>query len=440
MSEKRYRLLIVDAPGGPSPSVYIPMLPKDFEVRVVLVKPEKDKMFQQRLSALEKHVKVYVVEDRCKLKQEVERIASLFGAQGLLAFSERVVHDVNEVAYRLGLPSNSEQTQQALQNKELQRETLSKGGVATPKIYKIEGSHHLQAAAKYVGFPAVLKPVIGIGSLSTYDIQSMKELEEVFELATTIYQNDARVHGSPHFLLEKKLIGTRWHEDERYGDHVSVESLVSHGNILHLTVTDKLPLVFPFRETGDVMPSFLPEFRLKSIYEEAERAIQLLGIEVGAVHSEIKLTTDGPRIIEVNGRVGGGITEMLSFAANYNIVAELARIAVGIPPLNEPTFRDYCGFFTPQPPVLDIKLERVPSVSEIMDLPGVIEAEIVYPVGSEPNWRIGTGSNLARVIAVSNKREDILNLGTKLSDLSLFSYSTKGKESSDSVYRKGVNV
>ena len=42
----------------------------------------------------------------------------------------------------------------------------------------------------------------------------------------------------------------------------------------------------------------------------ASMAIKALGVRVGFLHTEIKLTPDGPRIIEVNGRLGGSVAEM----------------------------------------------------------------------------------------------------------------------------------
>ncbi|TKI60057.1 ATP-grasp domain-containing protein [Lysinibacillus mangiferihumi] len=423
MRNTRNRLLIVDAPGGPAPSVYLPMLSDEFEVGVALVVSENSVVLEERLNFLGERVQVYIIENRLNLKEELEEISNLFNAEGLLAFSERIVHDVNEVARKLNLPSNPTWVQKCLYNKEHQRTALSHGGLVIPKVYKILDYPDLKAAAKEVGFPAVLKPLIGIGSLSTYEVQSIEELEEIYYTAIDLYKTDARIQAVPNFLLEEKIPGFNWHGDDRYGDHVSVESIVSNGEIVHLTVTDKLPLAFPFRETGDIMPTILSDFQVENLYKEAELAIRALGIEVGAVHTEIKLTKEGPRIIEVNGRVGGGITEMLSYSADYNIINELAKVAVGMPlSKKKPDFKSYCGFFTPQPPALDIELEKVPNLDELLAMESVREAVIVYSVGMKPDWKIGTGSNLLRVLAVSDNKEEILALGTRLINLSLFSF------------------
>ena len=62
--------------------------------------------------------------------------------------------------------------------------------------------------------------------------------------------------------------------------------------------------------------------------ELAERAARALGVDVGCLHTEIKLTIDGPRVIEVNGRLGGGIPEMLELASGVSLFNVAARVAV----------------------------------------------------------------------------------------------------------------
>ena len=49
----------------------------------------------------------------------------------------------------------------------------------------------------------------------------------------------------------------------------------------------------------------------------------------GGSHTEVKLTPDGPRVIEVNGRLGGGIPEMLFQASGESIMRLSMRIALG---------------------------------------------------------------------------------------------------------------
>jgi biotin carboxylase len=416
------RLLIVDAPGGPVPETYWPMLPQDMEIQVVMVVENETSPTLERYNYLRRRCLVHPVRDRSLLKEQIERVARSWKANGILALSEQVVHDAGFVAHRLGLPSNSPITQKALQNKEFQRQLLQRAGITIPHMHRIEREEDLLPAARQVGFPAVLKPIVGLGSLSVYEVNSFDELQSLFKTAVELYTIDLRVQAKPAFLLESKWIGEKWHPDQRMGDHVSVESIVASGKILHLAVTDKLPLIYPFREQGDIMPSTLPRDKINILFQETEKAINALGIETGAIHTEIKLTAQGPRIIEVNGRIGGGVTEMLYYSAGYNVIDRLARVAVGEGIGHAPSFTGYAAFFTPQPPATRIRLIRVPEEAEYLKLQGVLDAKVVYSAGSEPDWRKGTSAHLSRIIAASSDWSALMDLGMVLCELHGFEY------------------
>jgi hypothetical protein len=192
-------------------------------------------------------------------------------------------------------------------------------------------------------------------------------------------------------------MGERWHTDPRFGDYVSVESLVWDGVVRHLTVTDKLVPAFPFREVGDIMPSSLPAEAAASIIDMTAAAIRALGMTTGAVHTELKLTEVGPRVIEVNGRVGGPVPDLLAKAAGVDILAELGGMALGSAPLIGPlSFSRYAGYFTPQAPTRAVRVKAVRGLVEAKAVSGVDDLVIDCDVGSTPNWWMGERGRLYR--------------------------------------------
>jgi hypothetical protein len=96
-----------------------------------------------------------------------------------------------------------------------------------------------------------------------------------------------------------------------------------------LAVTGKLPLIPPFREPGQFWPSHLAAAERTAICKFVLRAVRALEIEVGALHIEVKLCEDGPHIIEVNGRVGGFVPEMLESGAGIDLIRLAAQAALG---------------------------------------------------------------------------------------------------------------
>ena len=131
---------------------------------------------------------------------------------------------------------------------------------------------------------------------------------------------------------------------------MSVESLVAGGVISHLALTGRFPPAENFRETGFFIPAALdPGSRSRPRPGDPGRRRPPGTHRV--LHTEIKSAPDGPRIIEVNGRVGGGVPEMLQRAAGINLVelplgSPWARLFV-----DGPVATDRIGYrFLLQPP------------------------------------------------------------------------------------------
>ena len=130
-------------------------------------------------------------------------------------------------------------------------------------------------------------------------------------------------------VLEGYLADDPSRAGEPYADYVSVESVVAEGVISHLALTGRFPLAENFRETGFFIPAALNDDDQSAVLALATSAIEALGVTTGCLHTEIKFTPDGPRVIEVNGRVGGGVPEMLDRAAGVTLVEITLRVALG---------------------------------------------------------------------------------------------------------------
>jgi hypothetical protein len=98
-------------------------------------------------------------------------------------------------------------------------------------------------------------------------------------------------------------------------------------------VTDNWPTLEPwFNETGDNAPSMLSPAQQKELEQLAEGTLQCLGFTVGVFHVEAKMTSRGPRLIEVNSRMGGGQVRDNNLAVwGVDLVDESLLAALGIP-------------------------------------------------------------------------------------------------------------
>ncbi|MGW7514209.1 ATP-grasp domain-containing protein [Streptomyces sp. NPDC054796] len=429
---ERPKIVLFDGPGGPLPEWFLPRLCDEYEVRVLWVASGQTEKDEDRSVLFDAYCKNSALSSQEDALQEIVDFARTWHPDGILGFSELGVDVVHGAALQLGLPANSPESIPALRDKQMQRELLAKAGVPVPRFAPVYSLADLQDAIGHVKTPAILKPAAGVGSMATYRVTDKTDLKELWDTASGRYAMDPRGTGELHFVLEELLIGENWHEDARYGTYVSIESLVADGVIHHLGVTDKMPLSEPFRENGGIMPSVLPDHRTKLLLQCASQAVSAVGITNSAVHTEIMLTAEGPRIIEVNSRIGGGTTEMLHHCYGYDIVQAMAAVATGRPVPMRGSLRQSTAFCCPQAPAADVVISSAPSVEELLALPAVRDVQLPYSVGDRPAWESGTKSGtVARVIAVAESADHLLALADHLASPATFSYQPSGASASD---------
>lgn len=239
----------------------------------------------------------------------------------ILTFSEPMLVTTSRLAEALGLPFHGSATVRLLTDKAAQRARLREAGADDTACVPLRRADDWSRAVAEVGLPAIVKPVHGQGSRHTYAVH---DLDEGRELVTHLLS----VPDPPELVVEE-LLGGR--DAGPVGDYVSVESATGPAGTTHLAVTGKFPLTPPFRESGQFWPALLDPADRAAVLDLTTRAVQALGVRVGLTHTEIKLTGRGPRIIEVNGRLGGHVHELARRACGADLVRLAARLALAKP-------------------------------------------------------------------------------------------------------------
>ncbi|MYW50541.1 ATP-grasp domain-containing protein [Streptomyces sp. SID8376] len=424
-SHRRSKLVFVDGPGGPPLDWYLPRLCNRHDVAVLWMPTGDESADAAKQQAFTSWgCRSWTFQQGQDLIQLIKDVALSERANGVLSFSELWVIDTHTAAAELGLAANPLSSVPAMRDKYLQRQRLAEAGVPTPRFALVQSAAQLQDAYEHVGAPAIFKPVTGAGSLATYAVDPSTDLQELWEAAHAAHENDRRGGKTATFILEERLIGVNKYQDERYGDYASVESIVHDGRITHLAVTDKFPLTEPFRENGGILPSVLPTKNVDELYSAASAAIEALGLTHCALHTEFKLTATGPVIIEVNCRVGGGVTEQLYYAAAYDIVEALAEVALGKTPPSVRQFKAASAIMLPQIPPRHLEIAHAPTVDDLIALPGVVSAKTTYAPGARPRWVQGTSAGmLARIVAVAPDANTLLETFDYLMSDKCFTYT-----------------
>jgi len=306
---------------------------------------------------------------------------------GLVTFFDRGMVRLAEIAEALGLRFHRPAVAARLVDKQLQREAFRAAGLDVPTCWAVPADRDVVALAQEAVFPAVLKPRAGSGSWHTFRVHDGAELEQLCGPSGPLDPDDDMV-------LEEYIPDGWSHSRPQFADYVSVESIVDAGHISHVAVTGRFSLAETFRETGFFIPSDLAAGDEAAVLELATTALLALGVDVGCTHTEIKMTGDGPRVIEINGRLGGGIPDLLAMAAGLPLLELALRLAVGEPVrIPGPVACDRIGYrFLVQPPVTARRVTGISGLDRLAAVPGVADISVHHPPGDSIDWRRGSQS------------------------------------------------
>lgn len=344
-------VLIVGIGGLPAPDALRSVLTVTPRVSVVFVTAWTDaaplRALWERLGVAASGGEFLAVPDLDSAVAASVALHERLPVAGVVTYSEILLQPQAGIVERLGLPGNGIEAVSTAQSKARQRAVFAEHGVPAPRFAEILGEDDIDAAVEAVGLPAVFKPSLGAGSQNVIKAHTREEIVQAYRSARAtktpfIQRDDA-------FLLEEPM-PVEGREDSDYADYVSVESLLLDGKAEHVAISDRLRLRHGYVEEGLVLPSRLPAEQTAAIADCTEQALRAIGLTHGAMHTEIALTPDGPRVIEVNARAGGPIPTMLKAAADHDFAADIARVSLGRPPGPRPRFTGVSWFrFVPIP-------------------------------------------------------------------------------------------
>ncbi|MFI6697439.1 pyridoxal-phosphate dependent enzyme [Streptomyces sp. NPDC050509] len=242
---------------------------------------------------------------------------------GLTTTSDFYLEHTARLAAALGLPGHASETMTACRDKSLTRVALRDAGVPQPAFEVIGDSADIAGAVAAVGLPCVVKPVGGSGS---QDVLWCDDAATAAEHATRVLAVTENVRGQA--TARKVLV-----EEYTRGPEYSVEMFCDHGEATCIGVTQRTVGALPyFVETGHVFPAELPEAASGELAETARQALKAVGFDRGPAHVEIRMTDTGPAVIEINGRLAGGmIPELVRAATGIDLLEQQVRAAAGYP-------------------------------------------------------------------------------------------------------------
>lgn len=307
---------------------------------------------------------------------------------GVTSSSEYFIAVAAETARVLGLPHADPAAVRACRDKRTQRARLAAAGVPCPASLPVRSPAEAVAAAVRLGFPVVVKPVTGSGSLG---VRLCADQEEVTEAAGAVLRGGDGLRSLPR--QDGALV-----EEYARGPEYSVELLDG----VPLGVTSKYLGPEPyFVETGHDFPAPLRAGERELVVRTATAALTALGLGWGAAHVEIRLTGAGPRVIEVNPRLAGGmIPRLVSEALGIDVIEHLIMSVVNRPRPLRPSC-DAAASIRFLVVGERGRITKVSGVSAARSLPHVVDVRVTGRPGSDVRPPTSFSDRLGYVIAAA---------------------------------------
>lgn len=244
---------------------------------------------------------------------------------GILAWDEARIFQAAQVAAALGLPGSDPDSVMRCRDKHLTRQAMAAAGIPQPEFVLATSPDEALAAAAKIGYPVVLKPRALAASLGVVRVDNADELASRFAFA-----RDTTVPGAwgyDEVLVEECLTGPE----------ISIDSAVHRGRAVPMFVARK-HIGYPpyFEEVGHDVDATDPLLTDPQILDLIQGIHDGLGYRDGCTHTELMLTDRGPRLVEVNGRLGGDLIPYLGLrATGVDPGLAAAAVACGTTPLTE---------------------------------------------------------------------------------------------------------
>lgn len=269
-----------------------------------------------------------VLENTCDgfaMAAAAEKLHAATAISGVLCWDETRIHATAYVAEALGLPNGDPAVIWRLRDKAQTRAALDAAGVPQPRSVPVGTVEQALAAAGRMGYPVVLKPR-GLGaSLGVITVDGPAALRAGFGFTSSVVLPEGVVYNSPEpYLVEECVVG----------EEISVDAVVHAGGVTPVFIGRKVVGYPPYAEEighfVDASDPLLTDPELCRVLSEAHAA---LGFTDGWTHTEFMLTADGPKLIEVNGRLGGDLIPCLGhLATGIDPGLAAASAACGLPP------------------------------------------------------------------------------------------------------------
>ncbi|MFF4960956.1 acetyl-CoA carboxylase biotin carboxylase subunit family protein [Streptomyces sp. NPDC001222] len=299
---------------------------------------------------------------------------------------------------RHGIPGLLPKDAIYMRDKILMKERAAESGILVPRDRKVSNALEVMDFIDEVGYPVVLKPSCGAGSMHTFVIGSEQELDRVLEGGCF---SGSPVDMMPELLLEEFIHGEQYHINGFYADGKCHFMNVGRYIGTHLDFLHGRHMASTLLDARSALSQEIVAFVRKML----ETALPF-GPD-GMFYVEIFQRPDGQLVMgEVGARIGGlSVYEesRFGFGVDFKMAAVRAFCGRGTPqwPVAEELQRGFVGHvvISPQPGFLEVIPQECP-FDWVLDYRA-------SPAGRRYSAMRGTNGEIATIIVSGENEADV---------------------------------
>lgn len=289
--------------------------------------------------------------------------------------------------------------------KSYMRDRLKQCGIPIPD-YRVtcDFKEFTEAILHFKGI-CIAKPADNAGSRGVTLVEKPELHGKTIE---TLNREESLLLGETyHYCKNNSRNGIVMVEEFMKGPEVSVEAMVVDRKPVIIAITDKIVTRPPFFvELGHSEPSILRAEILEEIRVLASRSLEAIRLQNGPAHVEIKVTEQGPKIVELAARLGGDYitSHLVPLSTGVDLVGSSIALACGEAVDLEPKWSRGAAirFINGRHGTL----REVVADRQIHELPGIKEVVIWEKKGDHLTETKSSNDRLGYVIAVADTPEE----------------------------------
>lgn len=349
------------------------------------------------LKTLDIYDRIYGVPDEAPVEEWIEyakTIHYLLPIYRVVGYHELTEEYAALIAKAMEHPFHPAEVIRRTHNKHQMRQVLQCAGIDSTASERVQTLEEIKIFAEEHGYPIILKPLDGRGSVGVSPIKEPDDIEPAL-MWFKEWAADAEMY------VEQFL------EGEEY----SVEAISEQGTHYIVCITQNYKETEHCVEIGHGVPAVVSEERREAIDHIVKQTLTAIGIENGASHTEIIVTRQGPRVVETHTRLPGGyVPDLIRILTGVDLLDLWIRQSLG------ETIKDELHIAFPKDNAACVWYESIPAIGRLegiegdetaRSMPGIMRVELHQSPGTHLNGGIRNSfSRAASVIAVGQTLDE----------------------------------